>query len=91
MTGFLCLLCLLLTGLGNPGWRALVDGRKGSQHGLAMFVKERKETLGFTSTETIKRLIRDGEVGGSGIFFISNTYSLHCHPQNDSALRWAVV
>ena len=35
-------------------------------------------------------LIRDGEVWGSGIF-ISNTYSLHCHHQNDSALRWAVV
>ena len=30
------------------------------------------------------RLIRDGEVGRSGIF-ISNTYSLHCHHQNDSA------
>ena len=36
------------------------------------------------------RLNRDGEVGGSGIF-IFHTYSLHCHHQNDSALRWAVV
>ena len=36
------------------------------------------------------RLIRDGEVGGSGNY-ISNTYSLHCHHQNDSALKWAVV
>ena len=36
------------------------------------------------------RLIRDGEVGGSGLI-ISNTYSLHCHHQNDSALRWAAV
>ena len=44
---------------------------------------DRKETLGFTSTETIQAY-RDGEVGGSGIF-ISNTYSLHCHHQNDSA------
>ena len=35
------------------------------------------------------RLIRDGEVRELGIF-ISNTYSLHCHHQNDSALRWAV-
>ena len=35
-------------------------------------------------------LIGDGEVGGSGIY-ISNTYSLHCHHQNDSALRWAAV
>ena len=36
------------------------------------------------------RLIRDEEVGGSGNFLF-NTYSLHCHHQNDSALRWAVV
>ena len=36
------------------------------------------------------RLIRDGEVGGSGIF-ISNTYWLCRHHQNDSAWRWAVV
>ena len=36
------------------------------------------------------RHIRDGDVGGSGIF-ISNTYSLHCHQQNDSALRRAAV
>ena len=36
------------------------------------------------------RLIRVGEVGGSGIF-ISNTYLLYCHHQNDSALRWVVV
>ena len=28
------------------------------------------------------RLIRDGDVGRSGIF-MSNTYSLHCHHQND--------
>ena len=28
--------------------------------------------------------------GGAGIF-ISNTYSLPCHHQNDSALRWAAV
>ena len=36
------------------------------------------------------RLIRDGENGGVSNF-ISNAYSLHCHHQNDSALRWAVV
>ena len=35
------------------------------------------------------RPIRAGEVGGWE--FISNTYSLHCHHQNDSVLRWAVV
>ena len=38
------------------------------------------------------RLFRDGKVGGGGVRnFISNTYSLHCHHQNDSALRWAAV
>ena len=36
------------------------------------------------------QLIWDGEVVGSGIF-ISSTYSLHCHHQNDSALRWAII
>ena len=35
-------------------------------------------------------LIRDGEVGGSEIL-ISNTYSLHCYHQNDSALKRAAV
>ena len=36
------------------------------------------------------RLLRDGEVGRFRNF-ISNTYSLHCHHLNDSALMWAVV
>ena len=36
------------------------------------------------------KLIRDGEIEGSGIF-IPNTYSLHCHHQTDSALTWAAV
>ena len=43
------------------------------------------------------RLIRDGKTGGWGggvgwgvRNFITNTYSLLCHHQNDSALRWAV-
>ena len=31
-------------------------------------------------------LIGDGEVGGSGIY-ISNTYSLHCHHQNDFCIK----
>ena len=32
----------------------------------------RKETLGFMFTETIRlRLIRDGEVGGSGILYLT--------------------
>ena len=47
------------------------------------------ETLGFTSTETIKAYQGRGSWGVAN--FISNTYSLHCHRQNDSALRWAVV
>ena len=40
--------------------------------------------------QTPLRLIRDGEVGKSGNF-IFNTYSLHYHHQNDSALTWAAV
>ena len=31
-----------------------------------------------------------GKLRGQEIY-ISNTYSLYCHHQNDSALRWAVV
>ena len=46
-------------------------------------------TLGFTSTETIKAYKERGSWGVRN--YISNTYSLHCHHQNDSALRWAVV
>ena len=40
---------------------------------------------GALRPQTPLRLIRDGEVRGSGIF-ISNNYSLHCHHQNGSAL-----
>ena len=46
--------------------------------------------LGALRPQKPLRRIRDGEVGGSGIF-ISNTYSPHCHHQNDSALKWAAV
>ena len=46
----------------------------------------RKETWGFTSTESIKAYYGRGS-WGSGIF-ISNSYLLHYHHQNDSALRW---
>ena len=42
------------------------------------------ETRGFTSTETIKAYEGWGS-WGVGNFY--NTYSLHCHHQNDSALR----
>ena len=48
-----------------------------------------QETWGFTSTETTKAYYGRGS-WGAGIF-ISNTYSLHCHNQNASALRWAAV
>ena len=39
------------------------------------------------------RLIRDGEVGGSGFFcnFLSVTYLLLCHHQNDSELRLSLI
>ena len=49
-----------------------------------------KGNIGLYVQTQKKRLIRDGEVGGVENF-ISNTYSLHYHHQNDSALRWAVV
>ena len=35
-------------------------------------------------------LLGTGRLGGVNNY-ISNTYSLHCHHQNDSASRWAVV
>ena len=37
------------------------------------------------------RLIRDEEVRGLGILNLTPTHYLHCHHQNDSALKWAVV
>ena len=40
--------------------------------------------------ELMLMMMRDGEIGVSGIF-ISKTYSLHCHHQNNSALRWEAV
>ena len=43
--------------------------------------------LGALRPQKPLRLIRDGEVGGSGSF-ISNTCSLHCHHQNDAAIRY---
>ena len=39
---------------------------------------------------TSLRLIRDWGSWGVGNF-VSNTYWLRCHRQNDSALRWAIV
>ena len=50
----------------------------------------KEETFWALRPQKPLRLIRDEEVGGSGIY-LSNTYSLHCHHQNDSALRWAAV
>ena len=46
--------------------------------------------LGALRPQKPFRLIRGGDVGGSGIV-ISNSYSLHCHHHNDSALRRAAV
>ena len=51
---------------------------------------EEREKQGALRPQKQLRLIKDGEDGGSGIF-ISNTYPLHFHHQNDSALRWAAV
>ena len=51
----------------------------------------RKETWSSLYVHTNQqRLIRDGGSWGAGSF-ISNTNSLHCLHQNDSALRWAAV
>ena len=63
------------TGEGRPGFVEATE--EGKKHGA---LRPQKPL----------RLIRDGEVGGSGIF-ISNTYSLQCHHQNDSVLRQAAV
>ena len=35
-------------------------------------------------------LLGTGRLGGFRNY-ISNTYSLHCHHQNDSALKWAIL
>ena len=51
--------------------------------------EEGKETWGFTYTETIKAY--QGRESWGVRNFIPNTYSLHIHHQNDSALRWAAV
>ena len=52
--------------------------------------REKKKKHWALRPQKSLRLIRDGEVGAVRNF-ISHTYSLHCHHQNDSALRWAVV
>ena len=56
---------------------------------IRLYEKERKHRA--LRPQKPLRLIRDGEFFWGSEFFISNTYSLHCHHQNDSALRWAVV
>ena len=53
-------------------------------------VTKGRKHMGALRPQKPLRLIRDVEVGRSEIV-ISNTYSLHCHHQNDSALRWAAV
>ena len=61
----------------------------GSMGRQGLWKKETIQTLGITSTETIKAYEGRGRWGVGN--FISKTYSLHRHHQNDSALRWAVV
>ena len=49
-------------------------------------------TLSETSFSGSLLLHAKGNRGSWGLgIFISNTYSLYCHHQNDSALRWAAV
>ena len=49
-------------------------------------------TLSETSFSGSLLLHAKGNWGSWGLgIFISNTYSLYCHHQNDSALRWAAV
>ena len=47
--------------------------------------------MGLCVQKNLEGLLGTGKLGGQEFFFISDTYSLHCHHQNDSALRWAVV
>ena len=74
----------------NRLWRIrLVSHVKTRDYHCVSAQSGRNETRGLTSTETIKAY--EGQ-GGWGVGkFMSNIYPLHCHHQNDSALRWAVV
>ena len=56
---------------------------------IASYLKERKHWA--LHLQKPLWVIRNKEGGGGVGNFIFNTYSLHCHHQNDSALRWAVV
>ena len=50
--------------------------------------------IGLHVHTNLLRLIRDGAVGGGereNGYLCPTTYSLHCHHQNDSALRRAAV
>ena len=47
-------------------------------------------TQGLNVHINLLRLIRDGGKWGDG-YLCPTTYSLHCHHQNDSAIRWAAV
>ena len=48
--------------------------------------------IGLNVHSNLSRLIRDGGKWGGGDGYLCPTmYSLHCHHQNDSVLRWAAV
>ena len=53
-------------------------------------LRRKEGSTGLYVRTNHKGVLWTGRFGGSGNF-VSNTYSLHCHHQNDSALRWAVV
>ena len=81
--------------LGDLGVEFLMHFQRGlwsvSFIGITVFgVEIRLAATGNMGLYVHRNLIRGGEVGGSGIF-ISNTYSLHCHHQNDFAFRWAAA
>ena len=57
-----------------------------SAHG--MYRGRKKGNMGLYVHRNHKGLLGTGKLGGQE--FISNTYSLQYHHQNDSALRWTV-
>ena len=76
-----CLPAVVATTLAEVACMSMVsrEGVAGEEGNVGLYVHRNH-----------KGLLGTGKFGGSGIF-ISNTYSLHCHHQNDYALRWAAV
>ena len=73
----------------HKGEASSVKSRKNSSSPYP--VQEWKEgNMGLYVHRNHEGLLGTGKLGGRE-FFVSNTYLLHCHNQNDSALRWAAV